>query len=69
MNALKAMVPDLDLDKFAKLLGGSIDLGNSYILLQAMDTTYYFIGNNKVKAIRNYLYSVNFTGQINSIIR
>ena len=33
VNALKAMVPDLDPDKSAKLPRGSIDLGNGYVLL------------------------------------
>lgn len=69
VNALKAMVPDLDPDKSAKLPQGSIDLGNGYVLLQAMDTTYHSISDDEVKATRNYLHSVGFTGQINSIIR
>ena len=34
-----------------------------------MDTTYYSISDDEVKAIRNYLHSVSSTRQINSIIR
>jgi len=37
VNALKVMIPDLDLDRFTKgdLPRGSKDLGNSYLLLCA----------------------------------
>ena len=55
-NALKAMVPDLDPPK--TLPHGSIDLGNSYILLRAMDNTSRPVTPPEAAAINTYLRQV-----------
>jgi len=51
-NALRAMLPHLDPDK--ALPRGSIDLGNAYVLLRAMDTTSRPVGQEVAEAINRY---------------
>jgi hypothetical protein len=54
VNALKAMFPELDEDK-NKLPRGAIDLGNEYVLLRAMEQTYYQLSDGYLIALRNFL--------------
>ena len=53
-NALRAMVPDLDPTE-NRSPRGSIDLGNGFRLLQAMDTASRIVRETEAQAIRAYL--------------
>jgi hypothetical protein len=57
VNALKAMIPDLEQDA-NKLPRGAIDLENGYILLRARDETAHELSGNKEMAIRTYFQTV-----------
>jgi hypothetical protein len=48
------MFPELDEDK-NKLPRGAIDLGNEYVLLRAMEQTYYQLSDGYLIALRNFL--------------
>lgn len=54
VNALKALIPDLEPDG-EKLPRGSEDLGGNYILLRAKDEYNQVIRGEQGKAIRKYL--------------
>jgi hypothetical protein len=54
VNALKAMFPELDEDK-NKLPRGAINLGNEYVLLRAMEQTYYQLSDEYLIALRCFI--------------
>ena len=57
VNALKAMIPELEQD-MKKLPRGAIDLGNGYVLLRARDETAQELSGDKETAIRTYFQTV-----------
>lgn len=60
VNALKAMIPDLEPPEnpFPR---GSRDLGNGYVLLTAMDSASRAVNNVEASAFRRYLASIGQT--------
>ncbi|KAI0054683.1 hypothetical protein BV25DRAFT_1816712 [Artomyces pyxidatus] len=54
VNALKAMIPDLEPDT-SRLPRGSVSLGAEYVLLRAMDTCARAVRRSEAEAIRTYL--------------
>ena len=66
VNALKAMIPDLDLDRTAKgvLPCGSKDLGNGYILLRAREAEPHPLRDCEADALQESLPSVPREGHI-----
>ncbi|KAI9442694.1 hypothetical protein H4582DRAFT_1809812 [Lactarius indigo] len=52
VNALKAMIPDLDEDHRRSLPRGSKDLGDGFVLLRARDTSPHPLRENEVRALR-----------------
>jgi hypothetical protein len=54
INALKAMIPDLELES-PPLPYGSIDLGDGYVLLRKRDSTAQEVRRCEANAIRSYL--------------
>ncbi|KAH8980248.1 hypothetical protein EDB86DRAFT_2813862 [Lactarius hatsudake] len=55
VNALKAMIPDLDEDQRRSLPRGSKDLGGGFVLLRARDATPHPLRDNEVRALRELL--------------
>ncbi len=55
VNALKAMIPDLDEDRGHSLPRGSKDLGDGFVLLQARDTNPYTLRDCEADALRDLL--------------
>lgn len=58
VNALKAMIPELDDNKHFQVPRGAVDLGNGYILLRARDETAQELSEEKETAIRTYFQTV-----------
>ena len=55
VNALKAMIPDLELDTDNIIPRGAKDLGDGYVLLRAWDRTACQISSNEHQALQKYL--------------
>ncbi|KAH8995170.1 hypothetical protein EDB83DRAFT_2238905 [Lactarius deliciosus] len=55
VNALKAMIPDLDEDQRRSLPRGSKDLGGGFVLLRVRDATPHPLRDNEVRALRELL--------------
>jgi hypothetical protein len=66
VNALKAMIPDLDLDRSTKgdLPRGSKDLGNSYVLLRAREAEPRPLRDCEADALQEFLPSAPREGDI-----
>jgi hypothetical protein len=56
-NALKSMFPDLDEAKDT-IPRGAIDLGKGYVLLRAMERTYYRLSHDYSSGLRSFLLEV-----------
>ena len=54
VNALKAMFPELDEDK-NEIPRAAINLGNEYVLLHAMEQTFYQLSDRYLIALRHFL--------------
>jgi len=65
VNALKAMVPDLDLDRTTKgdLPRGSKDLGNGFVLLRAREAEPRPLRDCEADALREFLPSAPREGE------
>jgi len=61
VNALKAML--LELDKDDGLPRGSINLGDSYVLLRAMERSAKFVNHFEVAAINSYIQGLGLREQ------
>ena len=59
INALKAMIPDLEPDS-DHLPRGANDIGDEYVLLRARDATAYMIDGNEGAAIQNFYQEQGF---------
>ncbi|TFY51304.1 hypothetical protein EVG20_g11063 [Dentipellis fragilis] len=59
VNALKSMIPELEQDP-SKLPRGSLDLGDGFVLLRAMDTMARPVSPSQLPALQHYLQSIGF---------
>ncbi|KAA1466965.1 hypothetical protein DENSPDRAFT_766810, partial [Dentipellis sp. KUC8613] len=59
VNALKSMIPELERDS-SKFPRGSLDLGDGFVLLRAMDTMARPISPCQLPALQHYLQSIGF---------
>jgi hypothetical protein len=55
VNALKAMIPDLEFDAENTIPQGAKDLGDGYVLLRARDRTARQISSSECQALQKYL--------------
>jgi hypothetical protein len=58
VNALKAMIPDLDKDHGRSLPRGSIDIGDGFVLLHARDVTPYTLRGCEADALHDIFPSI-----------
>ena len=63
VNALKSMIPDLEVDTPA-LPHGSMDIGDGYALLQKRDTTAREVRECEAEAIRTYLSGIGGVAEV-----